>query len=160
MKTTLRKRLLLALGLPVLLGAGPCGPITGGRLSPDLAPAPPAADWSFTDEVSTIQVETKPGDPLSVTTWCFTDGPNLYVPSRGAEEKAWVQNVLADPRVRLRIGDSVYDMRAARVTDEAELRRIVPLLLAKYSMARWTMDPDPAANPDTWYFRMAPPPPA
>jgi hypothetical protein len=143
---------LLALA-PLVLAAGPCGPIPGGRIAGDEG-APPA-DWSFTDAISTIQVETRPADPYSVTTWCFTDGPALYVPSRGAARKPWVQHVASDPRVRLRIGDRVYAMTATRVTDPAELRRIVPLLRAKYRMARWGMDDDPAHSPDTWFFRMA-----
>jgi hypothetical protein len=67
-----------------------------------------------------------------------------------------VQNVTRDPRVRLRIDDRVYEMQASRVTDEAELRRLIPLLRAKYRMARWGMDDDPASSPGTWFFRLAP----
>jgi hypothetical protein len=147
---------LFLLALPLLLAAGPCGPITGGRLSQDLKPAVAPADWSFTDEVSTIQVETRPDDPYSVTTWCFTDGKTLYVSSDDAERKQWVRNVVADPRVRLRINDDVYDMQATRVTDEAELRRLVVLLKAKYTLARWGVNDDPAKSPQLWYFRMTP----
>lgn len=150
----MRPRTTLALLLPLLVATGPCGPIPGGRLDGAAASAP--ADWRFTDAVSTIQVETRPEEPYSVTTWCFTDGAGLYVPSRGAAEKPWVQHVGRDPRVRLRIEDRVYEMTATRVTDEAELRRLIPLLRAKYRMARWGMDDDPAASPGTWFFRMAP----
>jgi hypothetical protein len=149
-------RAVALLCLPVLLAAGPCGPIPGGRLSDDLQPATPAVDWTFTNDISTIQVETKPDAPYSVTTWCFTDGPNLYVPSHGAAKKPWVQNVVADRQVRLRIGDSIYEMQATRITDEGELRRIVPLLRSKYTMARWGMDDDPAKSPDTWFFHLTP----
>src|SRR5262245_28767823 len=95
---------LVALAL-LLLGWGPCGPIAGGELSGGSASAP-ADGWSFTNELSTIQVETRPSDPYSVTTWCVTDGKQLWVPSRGAAKKQWVQNVLTDPHVRLRIGDA------------------------------------------------------
>ena len=145
--------------IPVLLGAGPCGPIAGGRIEGAEAPTF-AADWTFTNAVSTIQVETRPADPLSVTTWCFTDGATLFVPSKGAVRKPWVQNVTADPRVRLRVGDAVYVAQLERVTDDAELRRILPLLRAKYRMARWGMSDDPAAARDTWLFRVAPRGPA
>jgi hypothetical protein len=136
-----------------LVAWGPCGPITGGRLSGTPA-TPPADGWAFTDDISTIQVETRPDEPYSVTTWCVSDGPTLWVPSRGAEKKPWVQNVLADPRVRLRIGTALYDLRATRVTDAAEQAKVVGLLRAKYRMARWGMDADPALSPGTWYFRM------
>jgi hypothetical protein len=140
--------------LPILLGAGPCGPITGGRLDGD-ARGPLPADWSFTQDLSTIHVETNPAAPLSVTTWCFTDGAALYVPSRNAARKAWVQNVTADPRVRLRVGAELYAARLERVTDAAELRRLIPLLRAKYRMARWGMSDDPADAPGTWFFRVS-----
>jgi hypothetical protein len=150
----LRRHAALVVLLPGLLGAGPCGPIAGGRLDGSTSAAP--ADWRFTDGVSTIQVETRPEDPYSVTTWCFSDGTGLYVPSRSAARKPWVQNVLADPRVRLRIEDRVFEMTASRVTDAAELRRVIPLLRAKYRMARWGMDDDPASAPGTWFFRMTP----
>jgi hypothetical protein len=147
------RALLLAL-VPLLLAVGPCGPIPGGRIDGELVSAP--AGWRFTDDVSTIQVETRPEDPYSVTTWCFTDGTDLYVPSRNAERKPWVQNVTRDPRVRLRIDDRVYEMQASRVTDQTDLRRLIPLLRAKYRMARWGMDDDPASSPGTWFFRMSP----
>jgi hypothetical protein len=153
---TMRSRWMLLAILPVVLGAGPCGPIAGGRLDGEAASALPAS-WAFTDAISTIQVETKPADPYSVTTWCFTDGSALYVPSRGAARKPWVTNVTADPQVRVRIGDAIHAMRIERVTDVDTLRRLIPLLRAKYRMARWGMSDDPGDSPDTWFFRLLPP---
>jgi hypothetical protein len=141
--------------IPLLLGPGPCGPISGGRIDGETA-TEPVTDWRFTNDISTIQVETNPADPYSVTTWCVTDGQMLYVPSRNAARKQWVKNVLADPNVRLRIGDKVYERRAVRVTDPAEMQKVVTLLRQKYTMARWGMSEDPAESPDTWYFRMDP----
>ena len=52
--------------------------------------------------------------------------------------------------------DRVYPMAVTRLTDDAELRRIIPLVRAKYRMARWGMDDDPASSPGTWFFRLAP----
>jgi hypothetical protein len=158
MTMRLRRRAILLLLLPLLLGTGPCGPVSGGRLGGEAGSVP--GDWRFTDDVSTIQVETRPEEPYSVTTWCFTDGAALYLPSRQAARKPWVQNVVRDPRVRVRIDDRVYEMTATRVTDDAELRRLVPLLRAKYRMARWGMEDDPGSAPETWYFRLAPRPTA
>ena len=150
-----RGALGLALLCLTLVGFGPCGPIPGGEISGTKATTAPA-DWSHTDALSTVQVETRPGDPYSVTTWCVTDGTTLWVPSRGAARKKWVENASADPRVRLGIDGTIFEMTATRVTDPEEQRRIVGLLRAKYSMARWSMDEDPARSPDTWYFRMTP----
>ena len=153
--TTRRQLWTLVVLIPVLLGTGPCGPISGGRIDGTVVTTVPG-DWHFTDDLSTIQVETRPADPLSVTTWCFTDGPQLFVPSHGAAKKPWVQNVTKEPRVRLRIGEQIYEMQATRITDQAELGRLIPLLRAKYRMARWGMEDDPAKSPETWFFRMTP----
>ena len=150
---TLRLTLTLLFVLPIVSGWGPCGPITGGRIAGELA-TELVNDWTFTDDISTIQIETRPDDPYSVTTWCFTDGPHLYIPSRGAPTKPWVKNVLADPRVRLRIGGKVYAMRATRVTDDGQRGKLIALLKKKYVTARWGMDDDPEASPDTWFFHV------
>jgi hypothetical protein len=150
------RKLLLLLLLPVLAGWGPCGPITGGEISGEPV-TEQITDWIFTDDHSTIQVETRPEDPYSVTTWCFSDGPNLYLPSRGAARKQWVQNVLADPNVRLRIGDKIYSGRAVRITDDEERKRLAHWLTRKYLLASWGMDPDkPEEYEDTWFFRVDP----
>jgi hypothetical protein len=74
------------------------------------------------------------------------------VPSRDPREQTWVQNVLADSRVRLKLGDRIYERRAARVTDEAVIDAIVPAVLAKYGLEQ------PQGNdvPGVWFFRMDP----
>lgn len=150
------KRIIPLLLLPVLAGWGPCGPISGGEISGEPV-TEQVTDWTFTNDYSTIQVETRPEDPYSVTTWCFTDGPNLYVPSRGAARKPWVKNVTADPRVRLRIGDDIYSGRAVRITDEEKRMRSAYLLTQKYLLASWGIDPDkPEEYEDTWFFRIDP----
>lgn len=154
--TEMRKLTFLFL-LPLLVGWGPCGPIPGGEISGQ-AVTEPVTDWTFTNDHSNIQVETRPEDPYSVTTWCFTDGPHLYVPSRGAARKPWVENVTADPRVRLRIGDKIYSGRAVRITDGEERKRIAHRLTEKYLLAHWGLDPDkPEEYEDTWFFRIDPP---
>ena len=142
-------RLGLGLGVLALAACEPLGPIPGGRLGGREA-AEPVADWSFARDAETIEVETRPGDPHSVTVWCVVHAGRLYVPSRHPRNKRWVQNVLEDPRVRVRVGDSVYLGRVQRVTDEAELEAVVPDLLAKYGSER------PEEEPDVWLFRIDP----
>lgn len=150
------RRIIPLLLLPMLVGWGPCGPIPGGEISGE-AVTEPVTDWIFTNDHSTIQVETRPEDPYSVTTWCFTDGPHLYVPSRGAAGKPWVEYVTADPRVRLRIGDEIYSGLAVRITDDGERQRVAYHLTEKYLLARWGIDPgDPQDYADTWFFRIDP----
>jgi len=66
-------------------------------------------------------------------------------------------NVAADPRVRLRIGDDVYSGQAVRITDEGERQRAAYLLAQKYLIASWMLDPNkPEEYEDTWFFRIEP----
>ncbi len=132
MKRTLpifRRTALLALSGWVL-ACGPLVMIPGGELSGELRPTP--TDWSFTDEVDVVQLETRPDDPYSVNVWGVGMGAHFYVISGDAEKSAWAQNILADPRVRLRVGDDLYAQRAERVEDDAEIERLIVGLKKKY----------------------------
>ena len=61
--------------------------------------------------------------------------------------------MLDDPRVRVRVEGKIYERRAVRVTDEAEIAAAVPSLLRKYDLTR-PDDPDDA--PEVWHFRIDP----
>ncbi|MCP3998006.1 MAG: hypothetical protein GY722_23545 [bacterium] len=50
---------------------------------------------------------------------CVAIGDDLYV-SAGDSKTQWVENMEADPRVR--IDDSIYELNARRVIDGAEIR--------------------------------------
>lgn len=151
----LSRRLLLlggaALLLAIGLGCEPIGPIPGSALSGEPAEFP--ADWSFTDDVETIQIETRPSRPHSVTVWCATLDGRLYVPSRSPSRKRWVRYVGEDPSVRVRVGERLFTARAVRVTDDAEIEALVPHLLEKYDLQR----PDPDTVQQVWFFRIDPP---
>jgi hypothetical protein len=142
------------LGVLLLAGCGffePIGPIAGGRLSGEVV-SEPVADWSFVDNHETIKVETRPGDPYSVTTWVFHHGGNLYVPCGDPESRTWVANVQADPRVRLKIGERIYERSAVRVTDPAEFEAAAQPLLRKYDLD----PPEEGEETEAWLFRMEP----
>lgn len=139
------------LAVLALAACGPLGPISGGKLAGELVSAP-VVDWSFTDAISTIEIETRPEAPYSVTVWCFRSGSALYVPSRNPRSKAWVHHVLADPRIRLRIDGKLYERAAVHVADTAEIEAIVPALLEKYQLEV----PDSDARPDVAFFRIEP----
>ena len=109
--------------------SGPTILLPGGALAGTTTAAP--ADWSFTDAVSTIQLETRPADPYSVNIWVIALGPNLYVHA-GANRAEWVEHMEADPNVRLRVGDAIYELSATRVTEQAELDRFADAYEKKY----------------------------
>ncbi len=113
---------------------GPIGCLHGGRLDGETVVAP-VEDWSFTHDVQKIQVETHPDDPYSVNVWCVAKGPNLWV-TAGSHSSEWAQNALADPRVRVRVGDKLYERRAVPVTDPTEVELVLSLYEEKYDYER------------------------
>ena len=109
--------------------SGPFVLVPGGELEGEEAPIP--ADWAFTDDVSTIQIETRPEDPYSVNIWVVALGPALYLHA-GANRTAWVEHLEQDPRLRVRVEEKLYALRAARVEDAAEFARFADAYEAKY----------------------------
>ncbi len=129
--------------------------MAGRQLSGEVV-ATPVADWSFTDEHTTIAVETRPAAPHSVTTICFTHEGALYVPAQSGSTKSWTYYATADPRVRLKIGDKVYAARASRVTDESLGPALIASARAKYEIEESNEAP---TFEDVWVFRMDAPQP-
>ena len=127
-----RTRSLLALAAVAFLASACSGPFflfSGGELEGEVAPVP--ADWSFTDEISTIQIETNPSDPYSVNIWVLALDDVLYLHA-GANRATWVEHLEADPRLRVRVEDSLYELTSARVTDEGEFMRFAEKYETKY----------------------------
>jgi len=149
-----------ALRLCVLLalaGCGPLGPLAGGSLRGTLH-TKPVGDWEFVDAEQTCQLETNSADPYSVNTWCIGLGERLYVPTsmiRGPKtpgERDWVKNVSADPQLRIRIGDEIYERTAVRVTDAGEYDAARAALETKYGLDPADRDPER----EIWIFRLDP----
>ncbi len=144
-------RTLTLLSLCLLaLGCGPIGPLPGGSLSGDVATAPPA-DWSFADEEVTVQLETRPSAPYSVNVWGVGIGDRFYLASGRGGEASWVEHIAGDPNVRLRVGDTIYELRAVRVEDETQGQSFVEALKRKYD---W--EPSTQERERAWLFRLDP----
>lgn len=111
--------------LPLLLAiacGGPIGIIPGGALSGEEATA--TAWTEVVSDSGTLEIETRPEDPYSVRIgYVFREG-NVYIDP--AEDRAWYQNLEADPSVRVRFDNRVYRARAVPVTDAAELEGFDP----------------------------------
>lgn len=139
---------ILALCVSVMAACG--GPIAvfpGGALDGTVKPSPPS--FAFARDAGTIQLETRPDDPYSVNIACAVVGDRLYV-SAGDNKSRWVENMEANPLVRVRIDDEVYELRAQRVTDDAEMRAFADEWV-KHSWAR-----DPTKLDEVWVYRMDP----
>ena len=133
-----------------LLRSDPIGPVAGRGLSGSEAPYP--ADWGFTDAHTTIFLESRPEAPHSVTTICFVHEGELYVPAQGGSGKRWTGYVEDDPRVRIKVGDTVYPALALRVPDP-DPDTFVASAAKKYEQMA---DPDREVPEDIWLFHIAP----
>ena len=125
---------LLVLALVSIVSALGCGRspfalLPGGAL--EGTPAAFPESWSFTDAVETVQLETRPAEPYSVNIWVTAADEELYVHA-GANRSTWVEYIEADPNVRLRVDESIYELVAARVNDQAEFDRFSAAYETKY----------------------------
>ena len=154
-----------SIALAVLLaGCGPWGPrgILAGGSYLGSAVRERVSDWSFTDKEYLVGIETR-GRFFrhSVTILCVSADGRLYVMARHAPRKRWVQNLEADPRVRLRIGDVLYAGRAVRVTRQDEADAVARAFLRKYvgldvERARSLLGPPPPGDDraELWTWRI------
>jgi len=146
---------LLALGALLLAAPffdGPWGPLPGGALRSGPQVDLPAR-WPEGSVGETVEIETRPATPWSVTTWCVVLDGVLYVPADFLNPvKLWPFFALEDPRVRVRAGGVRYAARATLVRDTALDARLREAFARKYDLA-----PDGlAARSDVWFFRLEP----
>ena len=140
------RRLLLLLVLSAPACSGPFGLMSGGELTGEVKPVP--SDWTFAGDVGTAQLETKPEDPYSVNlAYTLVDGA-LYI-NAGDTETQWVQNLTANPRVRLRVEGVLYELRADRVTDPDEIARF-----ARAWTSQSAFRLDPTELEEVWIYRL------
>jgi hypothetical protein len=100
----------------------------------------PVTDWSFTDQVSQVEVQTRSRFliPHSVTTYCVSLNGQLYLDSfypPGVEYphgRSWNENVAREPHVRLKIGNNLYDVTLVHDTEPADKAAVLQLVAKKY----------------------------
>jgi hypothetical protein len=132
-----------------LFRSDPLGPISGKRLTGTEQPFP--ADWSFVDAYPLCALESRVDDPHSVTTLCFVHDGTLMIPASEGSTKTWTKYVLADPRVRVKVGDAVYPARATRV--DFTFDELLPSVAAKYE-ERFANGPPQDLPGDIWIFEI------
>jgi hypothetical protein len=127
----------LALALVVLriTGLNPHGRTPGLWLTGDVVTTP-VTDWSFTEKVPNIELQTQSWYllPHSVTINCLDYNGQLYVSSvfPAGTPRSWNDNVMRDPHVRIKIGDKLYDRTLSLVTDPAEINGVLEARAKKY----------------------------
>lgn len=121
--------------LVVALGAcQPSGRTPGQWLRGEVTAVP--EDWAFTDDHQEISIEvsTPYFVPHSVTIWCAHVDGRLYVAAREPESKNWVGWMESNRDVRLKIGDMVYAVATADLTDETTLNQVRFAYAEKYDL--------------------------
>ena len=109
----------------------PFSKLAGGELSGTTA-SPPAL-WN--DVPAVVQLEVRPADPYSVNVWCVAVGNDLYV-ATSAEDNEWLGHIRADGAVRVRMGETLYPLRAVEIGAAQGVRaRVRDAYSAKYGGA-------------------------
>ena len=141
------RSLILPLILVVLAGCSePFIVFAGGELSGH--EQTPPDDWSQLESEELFQLETRPNDPYSVNIWAVGIGEDAYI-GTGPDGTNWSSYIQDDPRVRLRVGETLYPLLAHPVTEREERRRVALAYAEKYGM-----DPDENWLKDALVFRL------
>lgn len=124
--------------LPAVLriaGFGPHGGTPGLWLKGNVS-STPVTDWSFTEGIPVIQLQTQTPYvlPHSVNINCLVYNNQLYFVSvyPTGTWHSWNANVMRDPHVRIKIGDQLYDRTVSLVTDPAEQEGVLQARKKKY----------------------------
>jgi hypothetical protein len=127
--------LILILIVLRITGFGPHARTPGLWLKGNVVTTP-VTDWSFTDKIPVVQIQTETSYmlPHSVNINCLNYNGQLYLVSvyPAGTAHTWNDNVIRDPHVRLKIGDDIYDRTVSLVTDPAEQEGVLQARHNKY----------------------------
>ena len=123
----------------LIVGYEPQDQSPGLWLTGELA-TEPVADWSFTEQHGEIFVQTRSPwfIPHSVTAYCATYNDSFYLFSAyyGGGDfpdlRRWNKNVVRDPRVRLKVGDQLFDQTLSYIDDESIRMPVHQAFVDKY----------------------------
>jgi hypothetical protein len=138
------------------LGCQPKDVRPGFWLSGDDGPST-VTNWTFTDEVDEIQIQTKTWYllPHSTTIWGEQMGGSLYIGSYGYGEreddmKRWEHNVARNPEATLRIDGKLYDVTVTPISN----KRLIPRIHFRYKMKYDMVDTFGDDLPTWWFYRV------
>ena len=148
----------------VLVGArfadGPIEIIAGGPFKTGQLVSGAEPDWSFVHDVKEVQFQLLE-PPRSRTTWILDHEGKAYIPSGymtswwGKLWKQWPHEAEKDPRIILRIGDSLYERRLVRVQDGPVVAPLLAELGRKYLGGR-EVPMEAVTSGYLWIFELAP----
>ncbi len=115
----------IAVGLALLVAvilflylnrSDPYGPLPGKRLQGEEV-TERIDDWSFAAQYRTATNEVRPSNPYSVYTSFVLHDEVLYISSGLGPESRWVQFLMEEPNMRIRLGNKLYKVRGTLVED-------------------------------------------
>lgn len=134
--------LLLVVVGGLLVGArfhdGPIAIIAGGPFRRGELVSGPEPDWSFVRDVREVQFQLL-DPPRSRTTWILHHEGRAYIPCGymtswwGRIWKRWPFEAEKDPRIILRIGDSLYERKLVRIREGPSVAPLLAELSRKYA---------------------------
>ena len=140
---------------PIAIVAG--GPLTSGELLPSSG-----VDFSFVEDMETIEIQLLE-PPRSRTTWVIFDEGFLYVPAGFMTLPVWKQwphEALRDGRAIVRIDGIRYPFLLERVKDRKTWQKIGLSSATKYTPRETGSNPEPGPEKwnELWIFRLTPRP--
>jgi len=127
--------LILALVVLRFTGLNRHGRIPGLWLTGNVVTTP-VTDWSFTEKVPNIGLQTQSRFllPHSVTINCLDYNGQLYVSSvyPPGTPRGWNDNVMRDPHVQIKVGNNLYERTLVLVADPAERDAVLQVRARKY----------------------------
>ncbi len=138
---------------------GPWGMVAGGPFKTGEPYRGPEPDWSFVEDIDTIELQSV--EPArSRTTWVVHHGGRAFIPcgymdsAWGRIWKQWPIEADRDGRAIVRIDGTLYDRYLVRIRDSESMRPIVKELARKYFGQAAS---DTAGQPEgLWIFELAP----
>jgi hypothetical protein len=143
----------------------------GFRLTGDLVTTP-ITDWSFIDAIPTVQIETRTWYliPHFVRTNIARNDAQLYLsseyfaPAPGQPDlrddfpqaRFWNRMVFRDPRIRVKIGNQLFEMRAYPLTDPGGMAVARQAFMNKYADIRKQEALPESRRPALHYFSLEP----
>lgn len=128
----MRKTFLMLASITLVCAcSGPMGPIAGGEL--EGTPTAWPEDWTFTDAIENVLLQTNPDDPYSVTVWMVVDDNAPYVAAASTDSR-WARNMRNDSRVVLSVEGMLYEASAVTVTTRDDIDRVIRAYLDKYEI--------------------------
>jgi hypothetical protein len=132
----------------------------------------PVTDWSFIDAIPTVQIETRTWYllPHFVRTDIARNGAQLYLfseyfaPKPGQPDhrdefpnaRFWNRMVVRDARIRVKIGNRVFEMRAYPLTDPGEMAVAREAFLNKYADVRKEQESPESRRSKLYFFKLEP----